>query len=91
MVQHEGLLELDAIYLFETTHRVVRYREQPMTLHYPDGTRLRRYTLDLLRACRVVWSAMPYAWRSQALSAAGTNRPPSSAILDPSLLKQTLP
>lgn len=46
MVQHEGLLELDAIYLFETTHRVVRYREQPMTLHYPDGTRLRRYTPD---------------------------------------------
>jgi hypothetical protein len=46
MVQHEGLLELDAIYLFETTHRVVRYREQPMTLHYPDGARLRRYTPD---------------------------------------------
>lgn len=46
MVQHEGLLELDAIYLFETNHRIVRYREQPMTLHYPDGTRLRRYTPD---------------------------------------------
>lgn len=46
MVQHEGLLELDAIYLFETTYRVVRYREQPMTLHYPDGARLRRYTPD---------------------------------------------
>lgn len=46
MVHHEGLLELDAIYLFETSHRIVRYREQPMTLHYPDGARLRRYTPD---------------------------------------------
>lgn len=46
MVQHEGLLELDAIYLFEASHRIVRYREQPLTLHYPDGARLRRYTPD---------------------------------------------
>lgn len=46
MVQHEGLLELDAIYLFETNHRIVRYREQPITLTYPDGARLRRYTPD---------------------------------------------
>lgn len=46
MMQHEGLLELDAIYLFEANHRIVRYREQPMTLHYPDGARLRRYTPD---------------------------------------------
>lgn len=46
MVQHEGLLELDAIYLFETNHRIVRYREQPITLTYPDDARLRRYTPD---------------------------------------------
>jgi hypothetical protein len=46
MVHHEGLLELDAIYTFETTPRIVRYREQPMILHYPDGNRLRRYTPD---------------------------------------------
>jgi len=46
MVQHEGLLELDAIYLFETSCRVLRYREQPVTLQYPDGARLRRYTPD---------------------------------------------
>jgi len=46
MIQHEGLLELDAIHLFEANHRIVRYREQPLTLHYPDGERLRRYTPD---------------------------------------------
>jgi hypothetical protein len=46
MVHHEGLLELDAIYLFETSPRVVCYREQPSTLRYPDGPRLRRYTAD---------------------------------------------
>lgn len=46
MVHHEGLLELDAIYLFETSPEVVRYREQPATIRYPDGPRLRRYTPD---------------------------------------------
>lgn len=46
MVHHEGLLELDAIYLFETSPRIVRYREQPTTIFYPDGARLRRYTPD---------------------------------------------
>jgi len=46
MVHHEGLLELDAIYLFETSPRVVRYREQPPTIHYADGAKLRRYTPD---------------------------------------------
>lgn len=46
MVHHEGLLELDAIYLFETSPLILRYREQPPTIHYPDGTRLRRYTPD---------------------------------------------
>lgn len=46
MVQHEGLLELDAVYLFETHPGIVAYREQPLTLRYPDGPRLRRYTPD---------------------------------------------
>lgn len=46
IVHHEGLLELDAIYLFETAPRVVRYREQPPTIHYSDGAKLRRYTPD---------------------------------------------
>lgn len=46
MVHHEGLLELDAIYLFETSPEIVRYREQPATVQYPDGPRLRRYTPD---------------------------------------------
>lgn len=46
MVHHEGLLELDAIYLFEASPRVARYREQPPTVHYPDGPKLRRYTPD---------------------------------------------
>lgn len=46
MVHHEGLLELDAIYLFETASRIKRYREQPATYHYPDGAKLRRYTPD---------------------------------------------
>lgn len=46
MVHHEGLLELEAIYLFEASSNIVRYREQPITLHYPDGAKLRRYTPD---------------------------------------------
>ncbi|MGV8991613.1 MAG: TnsA endonuclease N-terminal domain-containing protein [Thiobacillus sp.] len=46
MVHHEGLLELEAIYLFEASPRVIRYREQPITIRYPDGVRLRRYTPD---------------------------------------------
>ena len=46
LVHHEGLLERDAITLFEAHHRVVQYREQPLTLQYPDGPRLRRYTSD---------------------------------------------
>ncbi|AEF98468.1 TnsA endonuclease N-terminal domain-containing protein [Methylomonas methanica] len=46
MVHHEGLLELDAIYLFESSPNIVRFREQPITLHYPDGAKLRRYTPD---------------------------------------------
>ncbi|MES2365948.1 MAG: TnsA endonuclease N-terminal domain-containing protein [Pseudomonadota bacterium] len=46
MVHHEGLLELEASYLFETSPLIVRYREQPPTIHYPDGARLRKYTPD---------------------------------------------
>ena len=46
MVHHEGFLELDAIYLFEASPRVISYREQPLTILFPDGTRLRRYTPD---------------------------------------------
>lgn len=46
MIHHEGLLELDAIYLFETSPRIVRYREQMPSIRYADGARLRRYTPD---------------------------------------------
>lgn len=46
MIHHEGLLELDAIYLFETSPLIVRFREQPLTIQYPDGRRHRRYTPD---------------------------------------------
>lgn len=46
MVHHEGLLELDAIYLFEASPQISTYREQPLTIRYPDGPRLRRYTPD---------------------------------------------
>ena len=46
LVHCEGLLELDAAYLFEAHRRVVRYREQPDRRYYPDGDRIRRYTPD---------------------------------------------
>ncbi len=46
MVHHEGLLELDAIYLFETSPLVSRYKEQPLKINFPDGGKLRRYTPD---------------------------------------------
>lgn len=47
MVHHEGLLELDALYLLEASPMVQGYREQPTTITYPDGNRVRRYTPDL--------------------------------------------
>ena len=47
LVHHEGLLELDAIYLLEASPQVIRYREQPTTITYPDEGRVRRYTPDL--------------------------------------------
>lgn len=46
MVHHEGMLELDAIYHFETSPHIQRYTEQPQTVQYADGARLRRYTPD---------------------------------------------
>ncbi|RST46973.1 TnsA endonuclease N-terminal domain-containing protein [Variovorax sp. DXTD-1] len=46
MVHHEGLLELDAIYLFEASPAIDGYREQPTQIPYPDGDRVRRYTPD---------------------------------------------
>ncbi|MYM84128.1 transposase [Duganella sp. FT50W] len=46
MVHHEGMLELDAIYHFETSPLVAQYTEQPQTVHYADGPTLRRYTPD---------------------------------------------
>ncbi|RYE41875.1 MAG: transposase [Hyphomicrobiales bacterium] len=46
VVHHEGLLELDAIYLFEISPQISRYREQPDRYFYPDGDRVRRYTPD---------------------------------------------
>jgi hypothetical protein len=58
MVHHEGLLELDAIYLLEASPLVAGYREQPTTITYPDGDRVRRYTPDLevtLTSGELVW------------------------------------
>ncbi len=46
MIHHEGLLESDAIYHFECSPLISAYTEQPETIHYPDGKRLRRYTPD---------------------------------------------
>jgi len=46
LVHCEGMLELDAVHLFELHPRVARYREQPATVMFPDGGRLRRYTPD---------------------------------------------
>lgn len=44
MVYHRGLLELDAIYLFETSPLIESYRERPLRVLYPDGGQLRGYT-----------------------------------------------
>ncbi|GAB3261466.1 TnsA endonuclease N-terminal domain-containing protein [Chitinimonas naiadis] len=46
MVHYEGLLELDAIYLFEISPLIASYREQPITIRYLDDGRQRRYTPD---------------------------------------------
>lgn len=42
----EGLLELDAIYHFENSPLTSAYTEQPETIQYPDGNRVRHYTPD---------------------------------------------
>ena len=42
----EGLFELDAIYHFENSPLIAAYTEQPETVQYPDGNRLRHYTPD---------------------------------------------
>lgn len=47
LVHHEGLLELDALYLLEASPQVIKYREQPTTITYPDDGRVRKYTPDL--------------------------------------------
>lgn len=46
LIHHEGLLELEACYLFELSPYVTSYREQPIKIQYPDGIRLRTYTPD---------------------------------------------
>lgn len=46
MVHHEGMLELDAIYLFEVSPLIAAYAEQPRRYQYLDGDRLRKYTPD---------------------------------------------
>lgn len=48
MIHHEGLLELDAYYLFEASPLIAEYQEQPCSIRYPDGDRLRKYTPDIL-------------------------------------------
>lgn len=44
MVYHRGLLELDAIYLFETSPLIKSYRERPLRVCYPDGGQVRGFT-----------------------------------------------
>ncbi|CAM5784208.1 hypothetical protein CCAE64S_01316 [Castellaniella caeni] len=46
LIHHEGLLELEACYLFELSPYVTSYREQPIKIQYSDGIRLRTYTPD---------------------------------------------
>lgn len=48
LVHYEGLLERDAIYLFETSPLIESYAEQPERIHFPDGNKLRRYTPDFV-------------------------------------------
>lgn len=58
MVHCEGLLELDAAYLFEASPWVSAYREQPTKVYFPDGDRVRHYTPDFeltLTTGEIVW------------------------------------
>jgi hypothetical protein len=45
-VHYEGLLEKDAILLFELSPLIVSYREQPVKVVYSDANKLRKYTPD---------------------------------------------
>jgi hypothetical protein len=64
MVHHRGLLELDAIYLFETSPLIANFQERPGALSYPHGARLRRYTPAfelLLRSGETIMVEVMYA------------------------------
>lgn len=70
MVHYEGLLERDAIYLFETSPLIESYGEQPTTIRFPDGGRLRRYTpdfvLDLKNGSQILVEVKPLRSLEQA-------------------------
>lgn len=46
MVAFESLLERDALYLCDFSKSITDIREQPFTLTFTDGARVRRYTPD---------------------------------------------
>lgn len=46
MIAFESLIERDFIYLLEYAADVQSFAEQPLTLEYPDGTKIRHYTPD---------------------------------------------
>lgn len=46
MVGYESLIERDFIYLLDFDPAVTTYQEQPITIHYRDGNKRRRYTPD---------------------------------------------
>jgi hypothetical protein len=46
MVGYQSLIERDFIYLLDFDVAVTSYAEQPLTLHYKDGSKQRRYTPD---------------------------------------------
>jgi hypothetical protein len=47
-IHWESQLERDLVHLLEFDPAVVRYREQPVTVHYDDAGKSRRYTPDFL-------------------------------------------
>jgi hypothetical protein len=46
MVGYQSLIERDFIYLLDFDAAVRSYSEQPLSLHYKDGSKQRRYTPD---------------------------------------------
>lgn len=46
MVGYQSLIERDFIYLLDFDTAVTMYAEQPLSLHYKDGSKQRRYTPD---------------------------------------------